>query len=216
MRKEKPNLMKKILILLFALFSIGAFAQLEISPTVGYFFGGKTNFYEGSLKIKDNINYGVHLGYDAGGYSGGEFSYAVSISEAQWRPNLSYIDRLPAKDFDIQTHIFLLGGFKGIELSGPQLIGFGTFKAGAIYYNASNVDDVWRFLVSLGGGLKYFINDRVGLKFQANMYLPMYFNGGGFYCGIGSGGSNCGASVNSTVVIFQGDLTAGLIFKLGD
>lgn len=208
--------MKKILILLFALFSVGAFAQLEVSPMVGYFFGGKTNFYEGSLKIKDNINYGVHLGFDAGGHSGGEFSYSVSISEAQWRPSFNYIDQLPATDFDIQTHVFLLGGFKGIELSGSQLIGFGTFKAGAIYYNAANVDDVWRFLVNLGGGLKYYINDRVGLKFQANMYLPMYFNGGGFYCGIGSGGSNCGASVNSTVVIFQGDLTAGLIFKLGN
>jgi len=207
--------MKYLIIALFSLLSFGVFAQFEISPMVGYFFGGKTNFYEGNLKIKDNINYGIHIGYDAGSHSGGEFSYAVSMSQAQWRPGFNYADRFPPTDFDIQTHIFLLGGVKGIELSSSQLIGFGTFKAGAIYYNANSVEDVWRFLVGIGGGLKYYINDRVGLKFQANMYLPVYFNGGGIYCGIGSGGSNCGASLNSTVVIFEGDLTAGMIFKLG-
>jgi hypothetical protein len=206
--------MKNLLIGLFSLFTVSVFAQLEVSPMVGYFFGGKTNFYEGSVKIKDNMDYGVHIGMDLGGHSGGEFSYAMSISEAQWRPNYNFSDRFPATNFDIQTHIFMLGAFKGMELANPQLIGFGTFKAGAIYYNASSVNDVWRFLVSFGGGIKYFFNDRMGIKFQANMYLPMYFNGGGFYCGIGSGGSNCGASVNSTVVIVQGDLTAGLVFKL--
>lgn len=213
--KLKLLMMKKIFVIILSILSFGAFAQLEISPMVGYFFGGKTNFYEGSLRIKDNINYGVHLGFDAGGHSGGEFSYAVSMSEAQWRPSFNYEDELPETNFDVQTHIFLLGGVKGIELSSSQLIGFGTFKAGAIYYNAKSVEDVWRFLVGIGGGLKYYINDRIGLKFQANMYLPVYFNGGGIYCGIGSSGSSCGASLNSTVVIFEGDLSAGMIFKLG-
>lgn len=207
---------KSIIVTLFALFSIGAFAQLEISPMLGYFFGGKTQFYEGSLKLKDNINYGVHLGYNAGAHSGGELSYAISMSEAQWRPSFNYTDQLPITDFDVQTHIFLLGGFKGIELSSNQLIGFGTFKVGAIYYNTKNVEDVWRFLINIGGGLKYFINDKVGIKLQANMYLPLYFNGGGIYCGIGSSGSNCGASLNSTIIVFQGDLTAGIIFNLGN
>lgn len=208
--------MKKLFVIIFTVFSLGAFAQLQLSPMIGYFFGGKTNFYEGSLRLKNNINYGLHLGFDSGGHSGGEFSYALNMSEAQWRPSLNYMDQLPATDFDVQTHIFLLGGFRGIELSSSQLIGFATFKAGAIYYNAKNVKDVWRFLISLGGGLKYFFNEKVGIKLQANMYLPFYFYGGGIYCGIGSNGSNCGASLNSTIVVFEGDLTAGMIFKFGD
>ncbi|NPD46030.1 MULTISPECIES: hypothetical protein [unclassified Lentimicrobium] len=209
--------MKKLILIALLFTGLSTYSQVELSPMVGYFFGGKSNFYEGSLKIKDNINYGLHLGFDAGGHSMLELSYAVSSSDAQWRPNFSYIDLLPSREFDIQTHMFLIGGTKGVELSNPQLIGFGTFKAGAVYYNATNGDitDVWRFMINLGAGIKYYFTDKVGIKFQGNMYMPMYFNGGGIYCGIGSGGSNCGASVSSTVVIFQGDLTAGLIFKLG-
>ena len=212
--------MKKIFLILFIITSLTSIAQIEVSPMAGYFFGGRTNFYEGSIKIKDNINYGLHLGFDMGRNSGIELSYAMSPSVAQWRPNFSFSEALPAKDFDLDTHVFLIGGLKGLPLSNEKMVVFGGFKLGAVLYhprnsNQYNINDLWRFLIGINAGIKIFITEKVGLRFQGNMYMPMYFNGGGMYCGIGSGGSNCGASVNGTVLIFQGDLSAGLIFKLG-
>jgi len=219
-KQNKKNKLKRLLSVLLVILSLSSFAQIEVSPMVGYFFGGSTNFYEGSIKIKDNINYGLHLGFDMGHHNGIEFSYSLSPTIAQWRPSFNYNDILPARDFNLNTHTFLLGGLKGIPLANDNMIGFGGFKLGAIMYhptnsNQVNISDVWRFMVGINAGIKFFINDIVGLRIQGNMYMPLYFNGGGFYCGIGSGGSNCGASVNSTVVIFEGDLSAGLIFKLG-
>ena len=209
--------MKRFLLSLLIVSSFSVFAQVEISPYAGYFFGGKSDFYEGSLKINDNMNYGAHLSFNMGGGVGAELSYSLSASSAKWNPSFQYIDRFPAQEFDINTHVFLLGGYKEIELANERVLGFMNLKGGAILYSPqnSNIQDVWRFLIGIGGGVKIFFNDVVGIRLQGNMYLPMYFNGGGIYCGIGTGGSNCGASVGGTVVIFEGDLTAGLIFKLG-
>ena len=209
--------MKNIITLLLIISSFSVYSQIEVSPMVGYFFGGRSQFYEGDIKIQDNIDYGIHLAFEMGAHSGAELSYTTSPSVAEWRPSFNYSEDFPARDFNMNTHIFLLGGYKGMELANDQVIGFVNFKGGAILYHPSegNISDVWRFLISAGGGIKYFINDKIGLRIQANMYMPLYFNGAGIYCGIGSGGSNCGASLNGTAVIFQGDITGGLIFKLG-
>jgi len=209
--------MKKILFSIFLISSLYSFAQIEVSPMVGYFFGGRTNFYEGSLKIKDNVNYGLYLGYDTDNHTGLELSYAMSSSVAQWRPSFAFSEDLPSRDFDMNTHVFLLGGIKSVPFS-EKVVGFGGLKAGAILYHPREVqiNDVWRFLVAVNAGVKIFLTEKVGIRLQGNLYMPMYFNGAGMYCGIGSGGSSCGASVNSTIVIFEGDLTAGLIFKLGE
>jgi len=209
--------MKKLLfVILLSFSSLFTYAQIEISPVAGYFFGGRTDFYEGSLRIKDNINYGIHMGFGMGKGSGIELSYAMNPSTAQWRPSFSFTTKLPARDFHLVTHIFLLGGIQEKALN-KNIKGFGGFKAGAILYHPSElqINDVWRFLIGVNAGIKISLSDRIGIRLQGNMYMPMYFNGGRFYCGMGSGGSNCGASVNSTLVIFEGDLSAGLIFKLG-
>ena len=212
--------MKKLFTLILIIGSFSSMAQVEISPMVGYFFGGRTDFYEGTFKIQDHMNYGVHLGFEMGHNTGIELSYSVSPSVGEWRPSFQYNELLPARNFDMSTHTFLIGGLKGMPLANDRMIGFGGFKLGAIMYHPTNsteynINDVWRFMIGVNAGIKFFFNDRVGMRLQGNMYLSMYFNGGGFFCGIGSNGSSCGASVNTTVVIFQGDLSAGLIFKLG-
>ncbi|MCF8367163.1 MAG: hypothetical protein K9H16_15345 [Bacteroidales bacterium] len=224
--------MKKILlaIVVASVFSISASAQipgnapksgnsikLEITPMVGYFFGGNIKLYEGKLKIRDNVSYGVIAGLPLPNGVTFEFSYIGMPSTAQWRPYFNYENQYPSRDFDLNVNYFNLGGVRNIPLS-DKVKGFGAMRAGAAYFNSSagDIDDVWRFEISLGGGLKVYLNDKIGLRFQGNMHLPLVFSGGGIFCGIGTGGSGCSVGVGSTSAIIQGDLSGGLIFRLGN
>ena len=71
--------------------------------------------------------------------------------------------------------------------------------------------DDWRFSVTLGGGIKYFISEKIGFRFQGRIKMPMYFAGGGIYVG------TCGAGygISAGTALLQADLTAGLIFQIG-
>ncbi len=184
---------------------------------VGYFFGGSVKFYEGKLKIKDNVSYGVVAGLPLPNGVTIEFSYTGMPSTAQWRPYFNYENQYPERNFGINVNYFNLGGVRNIPLS-DKVKGFGALRAGAAYFNstANDIDDVWRFEVSLGGGIKVYLTDKIGLRFQGNMHLPLVFSGVGLFCGIGSGGSGCDVGVGSTASIIQGDFSAGLIFRLGN
>ena len=50
-----------LLVMLIAAFSFGQ--TIEITPMVGYQFGGKVNFIQGDLKVQDNMNYGGIISY---------------------------------------------------------------------------------------------------------------------------------------------------------
>jgi hypothetical protein len=190
--------------------------QIEISPMAGYFFGGSVKFYEGKLKINDNASFGVAVGLPLSNGTLLEFSYTGISSTAEWRPSYAYDIKYPARNFGMNVNYFNLGGLRRLPLA-DNIEGFGAMRAGAVYFNstANDVDDVWRFEVSLGGGIKVYLSDKIGLRFQGNMHLPLILSGGGLFCGIGTGGSNCSVGVSSTSSIIQGDLSAGLVFRLG-
>jgi hypothetical protein len=46
------------------------------------------------------------------------------------------------------------------------------------------------------------------------MLMPMVWNGVGFGCGIGTGGSGCGGNVYTRVTPFQGEFSGGLIIRI--
>ncbi len=190
--------------------------KIEITPMVGYFFGGKAKFYEGKLKIKDNVSYGVAVGVPLPSGVVLELNYIGMPSTAQWRPYFGYDIDYPSRDFGINVNYFNLGSAKTVPLA-ENIVGFGALRLGAAYFNstAGDINDTWRFEASLGAGLKVYVTEKIGLRFSGNFHIPMVFSGAGLFCGIGSGGSNCGVSVGSTSSILQGDLSAGLIFRLG-
>ena len=72
------------------------------------------------------------------------------------------------------------------------------------------------FTAGFGGGLRYHIGERLGIRLQARLLLPMQFGGVGFGCGIGTGGGSCGAGVSTYTNIIQGDFTGGITLRLGD
>ena len=43
--------------------------------------------------------------------------------------------------------------------------------------------DTWLFAFNLGGGVKWWLSEAIGLRFQARFLMPVFFNSGTFLSG---------------------------------
>lgn len=163
--------------------------------------------YNGNLKVDDKGNYGVRAGISPNTGMVVEFEWNHSDTRVIAK-NVGNIDQ------DIAMNYYLLG-FNMEKAEGPA-IPYGLFNIGVLNVKgqenniSADFSENW-FTVGLGGGLKYYISDRVGIRLQARFFLPMSFAGVGFGCG----GGGCGSSVSGYANTIQGDFTGGIILKLG-
>lgn len=210
--------MKKIKLLLLTLlipaFSI-AQGGIEIMPFAGYMFGGSINFYQGKLKITDGVDYGISLVIPIKNIIDLEISYTGMQSEAQFNAYTGYPD-FSDEQTGVHTNYFQIGTMKKIQVNNPDIIPFGSFTLGATLFALDAYTDTWRFSITAGGGVKFMFSDHIGMIVRGRLMLPMSFGGVGGYCGIGTGGSGCGLSLNSYATLVQGDFTGGLVFKMGN
>ena len=70
--------------------------------------------------------------------------------------------------------------------------------------------DTYTFSIALAGGAKIFLGERLGLRLQARLGMPMLFNG--LYLGVGTGGASGGLSFHVPTVMF--DLSAGVFIRI--
>jgi opacity protein-like surface antigen len=214
---NKSILLKISLFLPMMVFSAGLFAQdhkVEITPIGGYLLGGSVKFYEGKFKIEDAACYGGNLAVQARSGVFVEFSYTGMTTQGNWKPYNDYQVSIPEGTVDMAVNYFQLGSVNEIPLDNEAIRPYGTASLGTTWFNIKDddADDEWLFSVAAGLGLKYFFSEKVGIRVQARLLLPVIFNGGGFY--LGTGGS--GMYVSSTAPIVQGDFTGGLIIALGE
>jgi opacity protein-like surface antigen len=186
--------------------------KVEIAPTYGYQFNGSINFVEGKMNLHDAANFGAIVSVNVRPEMFAEFSYSRSNTDAdytEYATNDEY-------HYNLSIDYFQLGVLKEFktEMVRPFVIG----SLGAAWANMkdSGVDDIWRFSIALGGGAKFILTDRIGIRLQGRLLIPMYFYGGGFYMGIGGGGPSSGVSLSSTSRVIQGDLSVGVIIRLGE
>jgi hypothetical protein len=215
----KTSLFSKIsiaLITLFFSYITPAFSQdhkVELTPFGGYMLGGSIKFYEGKIKVEDAGCYGANLAVRVSNGDYIELSYTGMTTKADWQPYSSYAFEHPDTIADMAVNHFQIGSVNELRLDNEAIRPYGTFTLGTTWFNIKeeNANDKWLFSVAAGLGLKYFFNEKIGIRIQARMLLPVVYNGGGFY--IGTGGS--GMYVSSTAPIVQGDFTGGLIIALG-
>jgi len=211
-----------VLLLLYPA-SSSAQGKFEITPFGGYMFGGKLRTYQGDLKVQDNANYGLLINIAIAKDQKFEFFWSQMQTSADFRPYYGYEDL--RANFDLNINYYQIGTVREVNMD--KIRPFGAFTLGAVYFNPKNtgsqdspgyynIQDSWRFSVSLGGGAKIWLSDRIGIRLQGRLLMPLYFQGVSMYAGVGTGGASTGISVNSGVPILQGDLTAGLIIALGD
>lgn len=208
--------MKKLLVLLFVVLSTQAHAQiiqyLDIIPTIGYHFGGRARFYEGDFKIDNALTYGLTLSAPVEWGIKGELSWSRSDSKGRFIP---YRSGYEPDTIEMASNYFMLGAQK--EFGEGQAKAFGGFSLGLGWFDSKDPRfyDEFRFSVGITGGAEYMFNDRIGIRAQGRFLIPISFSGAGMYCGIGTSGSGCSVGTSGMGTILQGDITGGLIIRLG-
>ena len=207
--------MKKLIlsILLVAAIASMANAQIELNVYGGYVPGAKTAYtYNGyRLRIDGGGNFGVGIGKTLPNMMTVELSYNHFESTLKQDGGLVEI----VNPQDVTVEYYQLGVLKPI-MDGDTFIPYGLFSLGASRFDAKEASqDYWRFAINAGLGMKYFFTDKVGIRLQARILMPLYFQGAGFGCSIGTGGSGCGTGIGMGSEILQADFTGGVVLKLG-
>jgi len=184
--------------------------RIELTPISGYSLNGHVNLYRAKFKMENAAHYGGIISLELAPGTMGEFSYTRSKTTARYDEFLTG----NRTDYDMAIDYFHLGSVK--ELSDGPVVPFGMMSAGITWFNMTShgVSDHVSFSAALGGGVKFFFSDRIGIRLQGRLLLPMYFSGGGLFVGIGSGGTSSGVSVSTGVLAVQGDFSGGLIIRL--
>ncbi|QZE12984.1 hypothetical protein K4L44_10325 [Halosquirtibacter laminarini] len=185
-------------------------SRFEVTPMIGFQFGGKVDFVQGQLNIRDDMMYGGAVGVHLHPDGDAEFSY----SRMDTRADFNSYGILKSGSYNLSVDYFQVGYLHYMKRG--ALRPFGLISVGATLLNSKDdkVSDTSLFSMALGGGVKYYLNDRVGLRLQGRLLMPMYFDGAGFMVGFGGGGSYSSIGVSATSVMVQGDFSLGLVFQL--
>ena len=183
---------------------------IEINGFAGWQLHGKAKLYDGDFRINDAMNYGGKLSVALASTTQVEFSYMRSDTEGRFYPFIGTI----GDPVSLSSNYIQLGGVQEVDLG--MIKPFGTIGVGLTVWSpkSSQYNSKTQFSATVGGGLKIWLTDFLGIRLQGSMLMPMVWNGVGFGCGIGTGGSGCGGNVYTRVTPFQGEFSGGLILRI--
>tara|TARA_B100000809_G_scaffold200061_1_gene200223 strand:+ start:1976 stop:2722 length:747 start_codon:yes stop_codon:yes gene_type:complete len=193
--------------------------QVEITPFIGYQMGASTNSYYGKLRYRDGESYQLSMNFDIVDAVEVELSYNMSKSYLEIDNYSYYPGNAPGygNRIDANYHFYQIGVLKGVRMGNIKPYGLMTLGAAQMTFSDKSQitdgyssSDVWRFAFNLGLGAKFYFSERVGIRVQGKLNLPI--SGIGF--GVGCGGGGCGTGVSTTSYFVQGEIQAGLILVL--
>lgn len=198
--------MRKALVLVgLFLASLTTIAQtIELTPIFGYTVAGKVDSYNRYFNVHDDMLYGGLLSVQFDDYMFFELSYERNDTKGNTR----------LVDVDLGVEHYQVGVLR--EFGDGQIVPFGKLSLGTTrYIQKSRGDDrYWLFSGGIGAGAKVFLSETIGLRLFTNLMLPMEFDGGGFWCGIGTGGSGCSGGIHFNVPVVHWDMGVGLIINI--
>ena len=177
--------------------------QFEITPFAGYLFPGNLQTLDGELKIENDFNYGLAFDIRTTDDLFIEFLYNRTDTDVRFKKE--YYDTIKTL-FSISIEYFQAGAH--VEVEQGQFRPFAAFTLGATYWKPKddNVESDWKFSFTVGGGIKYYFTDNIGVRLQWRFLIPVYFSSASIFCSNGI----CNINVSGGTYIFQYDLTAGL------
>jgi len=206
-------MIKRILLFLAALLCYTSIIQgqsFEITPYASYTFGGTTPTRYGELKVRESDAYGGAFDVLLPSNFAIQLGYWRQATMAEHR---SYAFPQYNENAMLTMDWYQIGGYKVVPVN-EKVSPFGGITLGATNFilESENQINEWSFAVTLQGGVKFYLNDRLGLRLHARLLMPLQWSGFGFYAG--SGGA--GAGVNAGTYFVQGDVGGGLIIRLGN
>ena len=188
--------------------TLGFSQKIELTPMVGWELSGKATGENAELNFKDNVNYGIVAGYQFKPDFFVEFNYTRIDTEGQVKPPQppNYVEH-----FDIAMNYFLLGATQ--QFLDGRFHPFVNGSLGVTWLDPkeSGYESVWLFTAALGAGAKIAVTQKIGIRLQARLLMPMDITGGGLWFGTGG----AGVAVYSNV-LWQGDFSGGIVIGLGE
>lgn len=210
--------MKNLLAALFIILATSSIAQeIQLTGSYGYRFGGSFDVYYngryGEIKLEDSESFSLDLTF--------KLREDFGISAQWWGQNTAldyYGYASPELEGlgDILVSYILVGPVYEKRIN--NVTPFGNIGLGAAIFDPDRPEfnTESRFAVGLNGGVKIDLSHRLALQLRGGLLMPMQFSGGGFFCGIGTGGSGCSVNVGASTTILQGDISGGIALRLGD
>jgi len=214
--KSFPIAGPAFLALLLLVACSGASAQTpkpEITAIGGWGLNGSAEGYYGEIDLSDEFTWGGIITLPVQSGMSVEFSYTRNITQASfyaWSPvNNPYPTSGDLGSASVQY--FMLGGIAEKGRGSEKVKPFGLFQAGVFVLTPDNdlYQTTTKFAMAFGGGLNVDISEKIGLRMQGRLLMPMWFDGGYVYAG--TGGAAVGVSAGIPLV--QGDFLGGLTFK---
>jgi len=183
---------------------------IEINGFTGYALNGTARLYDGDFKINDAQNYGGKLAFGVSSTTFLELSYMRSDTEGRYYPFLGS----PGDLVGLSSNYIQIGGLQEADFG--RISPFGTVAVGLVVWSPKDkqYNSKTQFAATVGGGLKIWLTEMIGIRLQGSMMMPMVWNGVGIGCGIGTGGVGCGGNVYTRVTPFQGEFSGGLTIRL--
>jgi hypothetical protein len=204
--------------LLFSCLWLGAGAQdvvVQITPHGSWNTSSKLEGYYGKYKATDAFGFGGSLsigkGFEASGVTRSAF-FDIQYNYYKCEGSYYTYNGLEAGELgDLSVHSILGGVTKG---TGNGVVeGYGGFWMGATIYDPSYSSDSYtRFTMSFGAGLKYYMSEKVGLRLNGQMNMPIW--GGDFVVSWYPGAGVSPGAMASAVSVY-GQFSLGIFANLG-
>ncbi len=200
----KIFIMRRQLLFIFLLLIAGRVPAngFEIIPFMGHRFGGSLEDQDTyrSRDFEAGSNWGVILGHTASATTRYELLYSYQDSGLSDRTD-------PDNAFDLEVHYLHLGGT--VDISQQRFTPFVSGGMGMTYMSPDRFDleNETLFSLSLGGGLKWYPSNSLGLRLEVRGYGTLTESSGSLFC---DGG--CDLQVNGSLLP-QFETNLGLIFK---
>ncbi len=203
--------------LLLVIFTPKAFSQIELSAMAGYSLADKFDTYYGSAKISDNVSMGINLAFNMG--YGKQIELGYERQEGDLKATNYYNFVTTEEKISVALDYILAGFVYNKEIPGSIAVPFGGISLGTAIATGQSGDykgtDLWLFDVAPKIGIKLFPSEKIGIRLQTQLHIPMQGSGGGLSCGVGTGGSGCGVSLGGYTTITQLEFQGGIIFRFG-
>jgi hypothetical protein len=179
--------------------------KVELAPFIGYETGAQIYTNLGYLHIGDGMNFGGSLDVGMGGGRYVELSYSHLASELKIEEAMN-----TRKLCDLSTDYYSIGVLQEIKPD-AKATPYGLFTLGWVNYRPSeNYSNENKMHVSLAGGIKIRASEKVGLRLQARLLMPLYY--AGTYFSAGTGGAGYG--ISGGIFGVQGDFSAALVINI--
>ncbi len=180
--------------------------KIEITPFVGYQFGGwfTDDFASGySLdEVQDSATWGLILDFPINRHAQIELLYEVQDTELD---TLRFHGPAPDLDLDVE---YIQAGFLWQWLPSDEVRPFVVGSLGAANLDLEGGRDETRFATTVGGGVKLFFSDHVGARFEGRFYHILLEDDDEVFCD-----PDACFGYHDTNFMFQFELKAGLVFK---